>query len=126
MFQAMRLAALLHKGVSGDATVMAAASVVRAATMGGASALGLGDSIGSLEPHKQADLLAVDLDRPHTQPVYDPVSALVYAAGRGDVRHVWVDGRQVVRDGEPTQVDAAQVTAELASLRDDVLHAAGT
>jgi len=123
LFTAMRLAALVHKGVSGDATVLPAAQVLRAATMAGATALGLDDALGSLEPGKQADLVAVDLDTPHAQPVYDPVSALVYAAGRGDVRHVWVDGVGAVRDGLPCHVDAARATRALTGLRDAVRRA---
>ena len=125
LFTAMRLAALVHKGVSGDARLLPAAAVLRAATIGGATALGLADSIGSIEVGKLADLVAVDLDRPHTQPVYDPVSTLVYAAGRGDVRHVWVGGRQVIRDGATCLVDSAEVTAGLADLRGVVLASAG-
>lgn len=90
------------------------------ATAGGAAAVGLGDDVGSLEVGRRADLVAVDLDQPHTQPVFDPVSTVVYAAGRGDVRHVWVEGRPVVRDGEPVHVDREQVVADLRSLRDVV------
>jgi len=126
LFTAMRLAALVHKGVSGDATVLPATAVLRAATIGGAVALGLEESIGSIEVGKLADLVAVDLDRPHTQPVFDPVSTLVYAAGRGDVRHVWVGGRRVVRGATTCLVDTAEVTAGLAALRDVVLAAAGS
>jgi len=123
LFVAMRLTALLHKGVTGDATVLPAAQVVRAATIGGATALGLSDSIGSLEVGKQADFIGVDLSGVHSQPIYDPISTLVYAAGRTDVRHVWVAGQQVLADGVATQVDTAQVTAELAALRSQVLAA---
>jgi len=66
---------------------------------------------------RRADLVAVDLDQPHTQPVFDPVSTVVYAAGRGDVRHVWVDGRAVVRDGAPVHVSRDQVVADLKELQ---------
>src|SRR5690606_35953547 len=93
-----------------------AAQVLRMATLNGALAVGLADDIGSIEVGKRADLVAVDLDRPHTQPVYDPVSTLVYAAGRSDVRHVWVDGEPVVVDGDTTRCDVAAVTAALAAL----------
>ena len=118
MFGAIRLAALLHKGApSGpdgpDATNLPAATVIRMATMGGATALGIDGDTGSLEVGKLADLVAVDLDRPHTQPVFDPSSALVYAAGRGDVRHVWVEGEPVVRDGRTVSVDERDVVREL-------------
>lgn len=123
---AARLAALVHKGVGadggpGDATRLPAAAVLRLATAGGARLVGLGEDLGSVEAGKLADLIAVDLDRPHTQPVYDPVSALVYAAGRGDVREVWVGGRRVVRDGRAVTVDEAQVVAALRTLQSEVL-----
>ena len=100
----MRLAALVHKGLAvhggtGDATKLPAGEVLRMATIGGARALGIDDAVGSIEAGKLADLVAVDLDRPHTQPVYDPASALVYAAGRDDVTHVWIGGR--AGRGEP-------------------------
>src|SRR5690606_24109552 len=79
MFAAMRLAALLHKGGSLDPSVTPARTMLRMATFNGAMALGSSDDLGSLETGKPADLVAVDLDRAHPRPVYDPVSTLVYA-----------------------------------------------
>jgi 5-methylthioadenosine/S-adenosylhomocysteine deaminase len=121
MFTAMRLAALVHKGTSGDPTVVSAHQVLRMATLGGARATGLADDLGSIEVGKSADLVALDLDQPHLQPVYDAVATLVYAAGRGDVTDVWVQGRRVVADRAVGTVDVSQVTAELAALRSRVL-----
>lgn len=100
LFAELRLAALLAKAVAGDAAVWPAHAALRAATLGGAEALGLGAETGSLLPGKCADFIAVDLSAPALQPVFDPVSHLVYAAGREQVRHVWVRGEQRVRDGE--------------------------
>jgi 5-methylthioadenosine/S-adenosylhomocysteine deaminase len=91
----MRVAALLAKGVSRDAAAFPAHAALRAATLGGARALGLGARTGSIEPGKRADLAALAL-----APCHDPVSELVYAAGRGQVTHVWVDGQLRVRDGQ--------------------------
>jgi 5-methylthioadenosine/S-adenosylhomocysteine deaminase len=114
----MRSAALLGKGVAGSASALPAAQALRMATINGARALGLEDEIGSIEPGKSADLAALDLRDPHTQPLYHPVSQLVYSAGRHQVRQVWVQGRQLIRDGVPTSLDpptviaAAQVWAE--------------
>ena len=127
LFAALRLTALLHKGagatgIGAGAATLPAVQVLRMATFGGAVAVGLADSIGSLEVGKRADLVAVDLDRPHTQPVYDPASALVYAAGRSDVRHVWAEGRAVVRNGQITTVDTTEVLNELRELRRIVLE----
>lgn len=113
----VRLAALLHKGVSGDPTVLDAATVVEMATLGGARALGLDADLGSIEEGKLADLVAVDLSGVHHEPVHDPVSALVYAAGRSDVRHVWVGGRTVVEDGHVVTVDEQRTAARMRELR---------
>jgi 5-methylthioadenosine/S-adenosylhomocysteine deaminase len=98
VFQEMRTAALLAKGVSGRADAMPARDALRAATLGGAQALGLEDRVGSIAAGKDADLVAVRLDRPETQPCFDPVSHLVYAAGREDVSHVWIRGVLRFRD----------------------------
>jgi 5-methylthioadenosine/S-adenosylhomocysteine deaminase len=127
---ATRLASLLHKGApaSGapDAADLPAEAALRAATLGGAKALGIEADLGSLEVGKLADLVAIDLDRPHVQPVHDVASAVLYAAGRGDVTDVWSAGRRVVADGVPTAPEAATVTDDLrdlqrvvAALRDD-------
>jgi 5-methylthioadenosine/S-adenosylhomocysteine deaminase len=96
MFAEMRLAALLAKGASGDAEVMSAHTALQAATLNGARALGLDAQIGSLLPGKAADITAVDLGALVLQPVYDPVSHLVYTAGRENVTDVWVGGSRVV------------------------------
>jgi 5-methylthioadenosine/S-adenosylhomocysteine deaminase len=107
----MRSAALLGKGVAGSASALPAAQALRMATINGARALGLEDEIGSIEPGKSADLVALDLRDPHTQPLYHPVSQLVYSAGRHQVRQVWVQGRQLIRDGVPTSLDPPTVIA---------------
>jgi 5-methylthioadenosine/S-adenosylhomocysteine deaminase len=99
LFQEMRMAALLAKAVSGNAEAMPAHAALRAATLGGANALGLGAVTGSIEPGKAADLVAVELRGPELAPCYDPVSQLVYAAGREHVSDVWISGEQRVRAG---------------------------
>jgi 5-methylthioadenosine/S-adenosylhomocysteine deaminase len=99
MFQEMRLAALLAKGASGKADALPAAKALTAATLGGARALGLESRLGSLLPGKAADLCAVNFAQVGLQPCYDPVSHLVYAAGREHVTHVWVEGVCLVRKG---------------------------
>ena len=99
MFQEMRLTALLAKAVARDASAMPAHAALRAATLGGALALGLEARIGSITAGKAADLVAVRFEGPELAPCYDPVSHLVYAAGREHVSHVWVAGRPLVVDG---------------------------
>ena len=92
LFVEMRLAALLAKGQSGDATVISAHEALRMATINGAKALGLDDKIGSIEIGKLADLAAVKMSDIGMQPCFDVVSHLVYVAGREQVSHVWVNG----------------------------------
>jgi 5-methylthioadenosine/S-adenosylhomocysteine deaminase len=79
------------------------------ATMDGARALGLASEIGSIEVGKRADLQLVNLKRLHTTPVYDPVSAVVYAAEASDVKWVLIDGRIVLREGRLTTFDEDEV-----------------
>ncbi len=100
MFGEMRTAALLAKGVSGQADALPAAEALELATLGGARALGLEDSIGSLETGKQADIIAVRVDALEARPLFDPVSHLVYATGRHQVEHAWVAGSPRLVDRE--------------------------
>lgn len=108
-FGEMRTAALLAKAVAGDAAAVPARLALRMATINGAHALGLGEITGSIEPGKAADLIAVDLGRLESQPVFDVVSQLVYATGRHQVSDVWVAGRQHVREGELVTLDAEDI-----------------
>ncbi|MFN3595242.1 MAG: TRZ/ATZ family hydrolase, partial [Thiobacillaceae bacterium] len=111
LWQEMRLAALLAKGKTARPEAVPAHTALRMATLDGARALGLEDRIGSLEVGKQADCVAVDLSAPHAQPCYDPISQLVYCAGPEDVTHVWVAGRDVVRERQCQTLDPAEVLA---------------
>jgi 5-methylthioadenosine/S-adenosylhomocysteine deaminase len=107
MFGEMRTAALLAKGISGNARALPADQVLAMATINGARALGLQEITGSLEAGKSADMVAVDLQRIPTQPLYNPISHLVYACGREQVRHVWVAGQHLVNQGQLTTLDEA-------------------
>lgn len=105
MLGEVRTAALLAKGVANDATALPAQLALRMATLNGAKALGLDEHIGSIVPGKAADLAAVDLSGASTQPVYNPISQLVYAAGRDQVTDVWVHGKRLLADGQLTTLD---------------------
>ena len=105
MWSVMRLAGLLARLTSGRPDAVSAVDIVRAATIEGARALGLGDTIGSIEVGKSADLVLLDLDAAHLTPVHDVHALLVYAAGRGDVTDVFVAGERVVAHRESTRVD---------------------
>lgn len=114
MLAELRLAALLGKAAAGRADALPAHEVLAMGTLRGARALGLEARIGSIVPGKDADLTAVDLSTLELQPVYDPVSHLVYAVGRRAVTHVWVRGAPCVVAGELRTLDAAALCARAA------------
>ena len=120
LFGEMRLAALLGKSLAGDAAALPAARVLRMATINGARALGLSAETGSLEPGKSADIIAVDLGAPETEPVYHPLSTLVYAAGRHQVTDVWVAGRRVLADLQLTTLDLVETVQRARCWRDRI------
>ena len=114
MFAEMRLAVLLAKGTSHDAAAFPAEAALRAATINAARALNLDHQIGSLIPGKRADMVAIDLGALHHQPVYDPISHLVYVAGREDVTHVWVEGKLRVQNRRLVSLDHDDLRARAA------------
>jgi len=118
MFGEMRTAALLAKAVANDASALDAASALRAATLGGAKALGWDERIGSIQVGKQADLCAVRLDDIETQPMYNVISQLVYAAGRHQVSDVWIAGARKLADGVLIDLDPADLRERARRWRD--------
>jgi|TARA_Y100000310_G_scaffold263779_1_gene274206 5-methylthioadenosine/S-adenosylhomocysteine deaminase len=102
MFSEMKTAALMAKAVAVDATVLDAHTALRLATLNGARAMGLAEQLGSLEAGKLADLVAVDLSQLESQPVYNPLSQLLYAQRGSRVSHVWVNGEVLLEDGQFT------------------------
>lgn len=105
MLGEMRTAALLAKGVAQRADAGKAESILRMATINAARALGLDNQIGSIEKNKSADLVAINIDQLDALPLYHPLAHLVYSANRQDVTHVWVAGRQLMRERELTTLD---------------------
>ena len=116
LFAEIRLAALLAKGQSGDATAISAHEALRMATINGAKALGMDDKIGSIEIGKLADLCAIKLSDINMQPCFDVASHLVYVAGREQVSHVWVNGD--LKYHKPNGSDAVYSYIEQQELRD--------
>jgi 5-methylthioadenosine/S-adenosylhomocysteine deaminase len=104
-----RTAALLAKVASGDAAAVGAHEVIEMATLGGARALGRDGELGSLEPGKWADVIALELSSPETLPLYDPASHVAYSAGREHVTHVWVGGEARLRGRELVSLDMADL-----------------
>jgi 5-methylthioadenosine/S-adenosylhomocysteine deaminase len=125
MLTEMRTAALLAKAVSDNAAALPAAAALRMATMDGARALGLADAIGSIEPGKWADLTCIDLRSLNSQPVYDPVSQLVYTARPDQVSDVWVAGRHLVDGGRLTQLDEAELLGRSAEWQQRIAGPSG-
>ncbi len=113
----LNVAALVHKGVNRQPTYCRADDVLKAATILGAKALGMDDIIGSIEPDKEADFIALDITKPHAVPLYDPVSHIVYSAKTSDVKHVWIAGKQVVEDGRLLTVDVNGLISDVINLK---------
>ena len=116
MWEEMRLAALLQKVDRMDPTVMSASTVLTMATSGGAQAVGLDDTIGSIEVGKRADIIQVAFDDVHHVPTYDVISHLVYVTDEQDVASVIVDGKVLMREHEMLTIDTERVRTEANAL----------
>jgi 5-methylthioadenosine/S-adenosylhomocysteine deaminase len=114
MFGEMRTAALLAKAVSKDATAVSATVALQMATINGAKALGLDEVCGSLRIGKAADVIAIDLSYLETQPLYCPVSQIVYAASRQQVSDVWVAGQRLLMQRQLMTIDKAALLVKVA------------
>lgn len=122
LFTEMDRASKLQKVASLDPTAAPAPEILSMATRQGASLLGWGREIGSLETGRKADLVAIDLNQPHLTPLYHPISQLVYAAKGSDVRHVWIDGRHIVDGSCVKSVEESKVMQEAARIARNVFH----
>lgn len=112
LFAEMRVAGLLNKVAADDPAALAASDVLRMATTSAAEALGIGGLVGTLEPGKRADVIAVSRQAAHLLPWHDPVANLVYAARGSDVTAVFVDGRPLVLDRRPVHLDQERILAD--------------
>lgn len=115
-----RTAALLAKAVANDAAGFDAATALRAATLGGAKAIGFDALIGSIEPGKQADLVCIDLSQLETQPLHHVASQLIYATGRHQVSDVWIAGKAKLRGRELVDIDTVALLAKTREWRDRI------
>ncbi|TKJ24878.1 MAG: N-ethylammeline chlorohydrolase [Hadesarchaea archaeon B3_Hades] len=121
MFSEMKFAALLSKAHKLDPTALPAQVVLEMATINGAIALGLQDKIGSLEVGKKADIVMVDMKKPHLAPLHNVISHLVYSAVGGDVDTVVVDGKVLMRERRVLTLDEVKVLEETQKAADDLL-----
>jgi len=122
MFEVMKVAALLHKGISGDPTALSAERVLKMATIDGAKALLWEKEIGSIEVGKKADLAIVNFKKPHLTPVYKETSHLVYSAKAADVDSVIINGKIVMEDREIKTVEADKVMLLAEDAKDSLLE----
>ncbi len=120
MFREMDMAAKLHKVASLDPTVMDARTVIRMATREGAKALGLGTIMGSLEPGRKADIIILNMRRPHLTPLYHEYSQLVYAAGGADVDTVIINGKPVMENRRLLTINEKEVMAEVRKIAERI------
>jgi len=109
MFEVMKIAALLHKGVNQNPTLVPAEQILRMATIEGARALLWDREIGSIEAGKDADLAVIDFRKPHLRPVFSEISHLVYSAKSSDVDTVLVKGRIVMENRKITTVNVDHI-----------------
>lgn len=125
LLQEMKLAAIIHKSISYEPTAVPAESVLEMATINGAKALGLDDRVGSLEVGKKADFVAIDVRGIHSQPWFNPASAVVYTATGRDVELVVVDGNVLVQGGELLTMNEQEVVEEAKKRSREVVERAG-
>ena len=123
MFAELRSAALLAKVVADDASAFNDWQALEAATLGGARAMAIDNKVGSLEVGKQADIIAVDISAIEQQPIYQPISQLVYTACGHQVSHSWIHGQQVLVDRQPVHLELPEVAAKAQSWRDRINNA---
>jgi len=117
LFEELRLAALIHKGVNRDSTLIDALTAIKMATINGAKALFIDAKTGSLTIGKKADLIMLDLNRPHFHPLYDPISHLTYTASGADVTDTFVSGKQLMRNRELIYIDEERIYYEVSKIQ---------
>lgn len=111
MFEEIRLAALLHKGVTGDPVAVPALDALRMGTLDGARSIWLND-VGALQPGMKADIIALNVEQAHFYPRTNYISHAVYSGSGKDVTDVWVDGKMILRGGECLTIDEEKVMFE--------------
>ena len=116
MWLAMRLTCGLAKGLNMEADALTAEQVLHMATISGAKALGKSDSLGSLEIGKNADFILVNINNCHSVPLFDPITHLVFGAGRSDVTDVFVSGKHVVKNKKISGLDIEKIHEEVRQL----------
>ena len=122
MWLSMRLAATLPKGALMKPDIVSAKEVIEMVTLNGARALGRANDLGSLEVGKKADIIVVSTNAIHAAPLFDPLTHLVYSAAKSDVKHVFIDGVQCVKNGSILTVNMEDILLEVRKLKNPILE----
>ena len=120
MISEIRSAALLAKAIASDASAVPAYQALTMATLNGAKALGIDRQTGSLAKGKEADVIAIKLSKIETQPIYNPVSQIVYSCNREQVSDVWIRGKHLLNSRKLTTLDEQQIIARAQEWADKI------
>ena len=123
LFGEMRMAAKIHNVYSGGPPVLTAEKIVEMATIGGARVLGMADQIGSITPGKEADIILVNIRKPHLTPLCNPFASLVYAAGGADVMTSIIGGRIIMKERRLLKIELADVMEEVRRIANRIMEA---
>jgi 5-methylthioadenosine/S-adenosylhomocysteine deaminase len=121
MFEEMSLTVKIHKAVNNDSTLMNAKEVLRMGTINGAKVLGIDNIVGSLEVGKKADLIIIDINKPHLTPMYNPYSHLTYSANGSDVDTVIINGKIILKHRKFTNFDLDKVMLDIKNISSDII-----
>jgi 5-methylthioadenosine/S-adenosylhomocysteine deaminase len=121
MFETIKTAAILHKGINRNPTLMPAEKVLEMATIEGAKSLSWESEIGSIEVGKKADLAIIDLKKPHLCPVYNESSHLVYAVKSSDIETVIINGKIIMENRKLTTLNIENVMDTVKKVKSNLL-----
>ena len=122
MLQEVRTASFLSKAVTNDATTPSAFDCLEMITLNGARFLGLEQNIGSIEKGKEADLTAIDLSSIIHQPIYNPVSQLIYNCTANDITNVWIKGKQLLKNRQLCLFEAGDLDKNVENWKTRILN----
>ena len=121
MFEEMSLTVKIHKALNNDSTIMNAKDVLKMGTINGAKVLGIDNITGSLEVGKKADIIIIDVNKPHLTPMYDPYSHLTYSANGSDVDTVIINGKIILRERKFTDLDLKKVMLDIKNISSEII-----
>lgn len=117
MFEEIKLTAYLQKGLACSATAMSAKDVLEMATIEGARVLGIDSEVGSLEVGKKADIILINLNKPHLKPQHDIYSLLAYSVNGADVETSIIDGKVVMENRKVLNEDENEILEKIETVK---------